>query len=194
MSHSLWGVALFRSRVRWWAAAAFGALPDIIAFLPARIQELVEGNPNLSHEPRPLSAYPAITMPLYDFSHSLFGLAIVGAATWLILGAAPSWARRRDASPQSASRGVVTLFCIGPWALHLAVDAPLHTADFFPTPLFWPFSDMVVSGIAWAQPAVWLPNLALLAVALWYTWPRAKVSLAGSEDRPGHAEEGTEGD
>lgn len=58
---------------------------------------------------------------------------------------------------------------MAPWAVHVAIDAPLHTADFFPTPLLWPFSERVIDGIPWAQPAVWLPNLALLGLVFWGT-------------------------
>lgn len=108
ISHAAWGAALFRGRVRWWAAAAVGALPDLIAFLPARIQELARGNPNLLHEPRPLSDYPAFTFRLYDFSHSIFGTALVAIGVWLVLRSSPALRRRLAASdearPRAASR------------------------------------------------------------------------------------------
>ena len=174
-SHAAWGVACFRKRVRWWAAAAVGALPDLVAFLPARVNELVHGTPNVLHEQRPMSDYPALTFDLYNFTHSLFGASLVALGAWLVLHMSDRVRKRIDAREDGAtSAGVLTLWLMAPWALHLAIDAPLHTADFFPTPLLWPFSDRVIDGIPWAQPAVWLPNLALLALALWLTWPRAQ--------------------
>lgn len=187
-SHALWGVALFRRRVKWWAAGAAGALPDLISFLPARIQELTQGKLNVLHEVRPLADYPSLTMPLYNFSHSVAGLACVGLLTWAALQRSERLARQLAAPGAPAtSSGALTAWLLGPWALHLALDAPLHSVDFFPTPLLWPFSERVVAGIPWAQPGVWIPNLVLLGLALFWTWPER--SEAGPEE-PEEPEEG----
>jgi hypothetical protein len=58
---------------------------------------------------------------------------------------------------------------MAPWALHLAVDAPLHATEFFLTVLRWPCSSWVVHGIPWAQRAVLIPNVTTLPLARWIT-------------------------
>jgi hypothetical protein len=44
------------------------------------------------------------------------------------------------------------------------LDFPFHTKEFFPTKIFWPFSNFSVDGISWATPEVWLTNLSFLLV------------------------------
>jgi hypothetical protein len=172
LSHSLWGLALTRRRLALWACLASGALPDIIAFAPARLAELQSGTLNLRHEARPLSAYPAATELLYNLTHSLAGLAALSLLALLLLSLLPAL-RERVSGPEGASLGParLTLWLMAPWALHLAMDLPLHSAEFFPTPLLWPFSDAVFDGIPWAQPTVLIPNVLLLGLAL--TWARS---------------------
>jgi hypothetical protein len=181
LSHGLWGVAIARRRVRWWLAAASGSIPDIIAFLPTRVVELIEGRPNLYHEVRPMSAYPAITQTLYELTHSVTGVAAVALLSWAVFARFPSLAARcsvRAADPLGPRR--LAAWVTAPWAFHVASDVPFHTLHFFPTPLLWPFSDWVFGGIPWAQPAVLVPNLVLLGLALWWTWPVRRAAGHGA--------------
>jgi hypothetical protein len=177
LSHGLWGVAFTRRRVRWWLAALSGAIPDVIAFLPARVVELAEGRLNYRHEVRPYDAYPAITRGLYDATHSAVGVAAVALLAYGLLRLAPGLSKRTCPLSDDPLPGPGALACwiTAPWALHVMMDVPVHTADFFPTPVLWPFSELVFDGVPWAQPLVFLPNVALLLFALWWTWPRAST-------------------
>jgi hypothetical protein len=56
------------------------------------------------------------------------------------------------------------------WPFHICLDFPFHTAQYFPTQLFWPISDFVIDGIAWNTPWVWFPNVAGILVLYLWRW------------------------
>jgi hypothetical protein len=175
LSHGLWGLAISRHKLRWWVAISSGAVGDVIAFLPARIQELLAGTLNFKHEVRPLEDYPTVTQHLYNATHSILGLLLVFTLLWLTLKVSPSLIRRlQRPGNEPCSAAHLALWITIPWALHVAMDIPLHTIDFFPTPVLWPLSSWRFGGIEWAQAAVIVPNVLLLSVALWWSWWRLR--------------------
>jgi len=110
-------------------------------------------------EGRPDAAsIPHYVYQLYDISHSLIVFALIFAIVWI-------WRKK----PQ---------WLLGPWLVHILVDIPSHSAEFFPTPLFWPISDFRVNGINWGDPVIYIPNLVLLLIAYtaWYVVDRRKKS------------------
>ena len=54
------------------------------------------------------------------------------------------------------------------WGLHVVMDIPLHSADFFPTPFLWPLSEWTFNGWEWMTPSILIPNVLLLI--LLYAW------------------------
>lgn len=154
VSHGLWGgVAFGRKSKRNFAVAFFvGMMPDLFSFGVHFITNFLGITPRMDHfggRPDP-ALIPDFIYRLYDISHSLIVFAIVFGAVWFFRKK-PQW-------------------LLGPWLLHILIDIPTHSADFFPTPLFWPVSDFKVNGINWGDPVIFFPNLALLLVAyaVWY--------------------------
>jgi len=67
-----------------------------------------------------------------------------------------------------------------PWYVHIALDIPTHTLQFFPTPVFHPISDAMFDGVRWSTPIVWFSNVGALAV-LWFYVLRKDRLQAQSE-------------
>jgi hypothetical protein len=184
LSHGLWGVALSRHKIRWWVAALSGALGDVISFLPARIDELIAGNLNVNHEVRPIEEYPALTQLLYNGTHSLSGLITIFLIIYLLLKLLPKVANYISHDKPPSSILALALWITAPWAVHIAMDIPLHTKEFFPTPLFWPIFEWGFDGIPWAQRVVIIPNVILLSIALagsfWFSSRQSSTAPAPS--------------
>ncbi len=143
-SHSLWGAGLFGGRGKFKLALFFGAFPDISSiglWLPINWIENGFGKPELA-------LIPQWVFNHYNFSHSLLVAftAIALVSLW-----------RKDIA-----------FAMLAWPLHIMLDLPFHSAEFFPTIIFWPVSDFIFDGIPWSIPWVWFSNLgALVTLYLW---------------------------
>lgn len=81
---------------------------------------------------------------LYKLSHSLIIFGVVFAIVWLIRGM-PYWE-------------------MSAWGLHILIDIPTHSKDFFPTPFLWPLSDFQISGIPWSRPWFMIVNYGALVL------------------------------
>ncbi|MEK7115730.1 MAG: hypothetical protein AAB471_02110 [Patescibacteria group bacterium] len=159
ISHGLWGSISFgrKNRRSFWVAFLFGILPDLLAFAPFTIA-MVLGLSNhewqFGEPPNP-AGFPAYIYRVYNVSHSLVIFAFVFVALWIVF--------RRPIWEFSA------------WGLHIVFDIPTHSTAFFPTPFFWPVSNLEVSGISWGDPIVFIPNILLLATLYaWYFWIRPR--------------------
>jgi hypothetical protein len=54
------------------------------------------------------------------------------------------------------------------WWSHIAIDVFTHSADFYPVPVLYPFTQRGFDGVAWNTPAFMTANYAALAaVAAW---------------------------
>ena len=54
------------------------------------------------------------------------------------------------------------------WWSHIVIDVFTHSADFYPSPVFYPFTQRGFDGLAWNTPWFMLANYtALVAVGLW---------------------------
>ena len=54
------------------------------------------------------------------------------------------------------------------WWLHLALDVPTHSRDYYAVPVLYPLSEWSFDGIAWTHPAVL--GLNYMGLALAYAW------------------------
>jgi len=146
LSHGLWGGGLFGYRGRMGLALFFGVFPDLFSFglwLPFYYRTY-----GFHWGPPPMERIPEWLLAVYPVSHSLVvaGVAVAAVSFW---------------------RKEVAFAMLG-WVFHILLDAPFHTADYFPTPIFWPVSDWMLDGIAWSNPWVWFSNVAgLVVLFLW---------------------------
>lgn len=149
ISHALWAAAVgkaaqpkLKRKLNFWVTAWWGAFPDLFAFTVPFIWmgvEMISGRASAfrfhpeSNEPpsSELSSIYNLASSLYNVSHSLFMFVMAFGVAWLLLKRIP-WE-------------------MGGWLLHILMDMPTHTYEFFPTPIFWPFSAYKFSGIHWAQ-------------------------------------------
>ena len=141
LSHALWGMGAFGFRGRPLWSLFFGALPDLFSFGIYFIINLFLHSPGFKMEKPDINELPGYVFDLYNLTHSIV------VAFFLI---------------------TLVYFCFNKnfafamlaWPLHILLDFPFHTADFFPTPILWPIIDIKFNGISWSTPYVWFSNVA----------------------------------
>ena len=152
ISHGLYGGVAFgrNSKISYWKAFFFGVAPDLFSFgilFALSILSIASG-PDFSDGPPDPASIPQYVHSLYNVTHSLIVAISVIGVVWLVRG-----------------KPLLELFA---WPLHIMVDIPTHSSDFFPTPFLWPISNFHVDGISWGMPYIFFSNIALLIVL--YTW------------------------
>lgn len=150
ISHGLWGsIAFGRSGIRsFWTAFFFGVMPDLFSFGLFTIATFlgISGRvPWGNGEPPPMNAIPPYVHDLYNITHSLIIFALVFTLVWFLREKRPYW-------------------LMAGWGLHILVDVPTHSYQFFPTPFLWPFSDYRFDGTPWGNASILLPNVTLLII------------------------------
>jgi len=159
VSHGLWGGIAFgrKNPKNYLIAFLIGVSPDIFSFgffWIARWLGLAEeisfsgGHPDQS-------LIPQYVHILYGITHSLIIFFIVFFLIWFLLKK-PYW-------------------LLGAWFIHILIDIPTHSFDFFPTPFLWPVSNYMVNGISWGNPIIFFPDVIILI--LLYTiffWKKIK--------------------
>lgn len=148
ISHGLWGGVAFgrKKKSYFWWAFAIGILPDLLSsglFTVFTSLGLMSG-PDWSNGLPDPDAIPFFVHRLYDITHSLIIFALVFLAVWFI--------RKKPFIPLWA------------WLLHILMDIPTHSTNFFPTPFLWPFPTHYVNGISWSQPYIFYPNIIVLVI------------------------------
>jgi hypothetical protein len=69
---------------------------------------------------------------------------------------------------------------LGGWPLHIIMDIPTHSREFFPTPFLWPISDVTFNGISWATAWFMIANYSLLAIVFTtLVWKFPRIDAAG---------------
>lgn len=173
LSHGLWGGVIARAANRtkprlsyWWSfwwgvfpdVAAFGIpflwLISVIAFSPMRVEDIFS-----EHRAGPLMFantywFGKFAPTVYLYSHSLVVFIGVFALAYVIRRR-PTWE-------------------LLPWLLHILMDIPTHTTQFYATPFLWPFSDVRVSGISWSTAWFMLVNYGTLLLLYLVLWPRRR--------------------
>ncbi len=164
-SHAAWGYASLRwksKNLAWWGVLA-GAAPDLLWFIPAKIDAIVRlgwhDAWNIADKPGMWRAGgPPLPAELvyeynhyYIYTHSLVLLLgvlmlvyFIGKKEWLWLGI--------------------------PYAFHLLLDFPTH--ERFQTHLFFPFSHWSFQGLSWGDPRVFYPNVIILILTYVFIWWR----------------------
>jgi hypothetical protein len=152
-SHTLWGFWIIRWRreAKW--GAFFGMLPDILTFLPL-IVYLSFSYPELHYRKPPLDVTPEFILMIYNIMHSFVTWGVVFVAVW--------WLRGRQ-----------IFYPLYSWFLHICMDIPTHSGDYYPTKFLYPLTNFYVNGISWGRWEILLPDvIALLAVYGWYFYQK----------------------
>ena len=149
ISHALWGKGVFGYRGNPYWSLFFGSLPDLSSFGIYYILKILNSTGEMEFGKPEFNDLPNWLFSLYDISHSLIiAIAFISAAYFLI--------NKNFA------------FAMLAWPLHILLDFPFHTADFFPTPILWPLIDIRFDGISWGNPYVWFSNIAGLIILFLY--------------------------
>ncbi len=158
-AHGLWTAAAaqgankkFGTRIRAGWAAWWGVFPDLFAFtvpVSLALWRRMTGPPEAAvrggHFP-----HLHLASQLYHISHSLVVFSAVFGLVWLL-----------------ARRPVLEL--LG-WALHILIDIPTHTTQFFATPFLWPVWSYRFSGISWGNRWFMLSNYTAVAIVYLLLW------------------------
>ena len=155
LSHALWGRGFFGYRGRPYWSLFFGILPDLFSFGIYFIFNLVCNPFSFQFGKPELHELPAWLFDLYDISHSLI-------TTVFFIGLVYFFINKNFA------------FAMLAWPLHILLDFPFHTADYFPTPILWPIIDVKFDGISWATPYVWFSNIAGIVALYIYRYNSVK--------------------
>ena len=147
-SHAFWGRGLFGYRGHPWLALFFGAAPDLFSFGLFMLVQIITLQFSLEPGPPSLGSLPWWVFVNYDLTHSFI-------SAFTAIGIISLY--RKDLA-----------FAMLGWPFHIVLDFPFHTREFFPTKIFWPFSNITIDGISWAEPEVWFPNLAGLIILYFY--------------------------
>ncbi len=170
-SHGLWAAAAYKGAndfalkpkskkpLRIWLAAFWGVFPDIFSFTVPFIWifgGLVLGKLKFSDLPGPKTLEPLVSpklngvlefsKSLYNISHSFIIFAAVFGILYLIFRR-PIWE-------------------MGGWFIHILIDIPSHSYQFFPTPFLWPVSGFKFDGFSWSNKWFMIINYSLL-VLVW---------------------------
>lgn len=165
LAHGLWTAAAARAgniklkkTLNLWRTVFWGVFPDLLAFtLPFAwfFLNIATGQMSLSDFPRPdpEGGPPSaagkffesgMVHLLYSLSHSLVIFLMIFAVVWTIY-----------------RRPILELLA---WLLHILIDIPTHSYQFYPTPFLWPVSRVQVDGHSWAEPIFMLINYSALAI------------------------------
>ena len=170
ISHGLWagaaGVALRRrrggSRRVVAATVMLGILPDLLQVVPTLLYGATLPDPFAfvhSHITAVPGAEPPMPPAVHAWSHHLHcvmhSVVVAGLATLVALRA---W---RAALPPLVG-----------WWLHIALDVPTHSSDYYPVPLFYPLTYWGFDGVDWTTPWVLALNYAALVAAFAWLWVR----------------------
>jgi hypothetical protein len=144
--------------------------PDLFAFgIPIIfiLTELLSGKISLPELPSPEKIEPPqqnfysivhIVSMLYSMSHSLVIFFI-----FAIILTAVSYFRHRTTPITSAQ---IIPWEMGGWMLHILIDIPTHSTQFYSTPFLWPISDIKFNGISWGS--LWFLTLNYIAIIVVY--------------------------
>jgi hypothetical protein len=174
VAHTLWagvGVALLRRRrpvpaLTVATTMGMAALPDVMHLLPI-VFWWVFGDGTWAVVRAYASALPGQepTLPplvglLSHHLHCVMHSAVVAGVVTLI-----SWAVLRS----------LWIPLLG-WWLHIVIDVFTHSADFYPSPVLYPFTQRGFDGVAWNLPWMLALNYATLGVAAWWVLRSSKVA------------------
>jgi hypothetical protein len=103
---------------------------------------------------------PGVALLTRHLHCTLHSAVIAAAVTALV------WARTK----------ILWLPLLGWWS-HIVIDVFTHSADFYPSPVLYPFTQRGFDGLAWNTPAFMAANYLALAAAAACLWlmPPARI-------------------
>jgi hypothetical protein len=166
ISHGLWATALgetlrrrgLASKWQVAGAAAFGLMPDLVALIPVSVWAI--GSESATEAIRAYIFAQPGTEPvmapwaqllehnIHCSAHSVVVLALITLLSF--------WKFRRLLIPLAG------------WWLHVVLDIPTHSREYYAVTIFYPISTWSFDGIAWTDPGVLVTNYMALAVT--YAW------------------------
>lgn len=164
VSHALWagaaGALLRRrygsSRAMVAAAVAMGAAPDLISLAPVIAWSASQPAPlallygYIAATPGTEPALPPLVGAMTHHLHCVMHSAVIAATIGLL-----AWWKRP-----------ALLVALAGWWLHIALDIPTHSSDYYAVPFLYPFTYWGVDGIPWTTP--WLLAVNYAAIAATY--------------------------
>jgi len=164
ISHGLWAFVLIR-KARFWPTVLFATFPDFIwvllivldwlNYFPTKEMRVPESLVPIMGDTASISVYPQLAYTLYDIPHSFIVCGLVFLAIYV-------WKKKGY------------LFMLG-WPIHIVMDIPTHTKEFFPTRFLYPVSDLAIDGIPWIIPSFLFSNItALIVVYGFYFYQRGR--------------------
>tara|TARA_B100000902_G_C26915618_1_gene719065 strand:- start:51 stop:530 length:480 start_codon:yes stop_codon:yes gene_type:complete len=151
LSHALWGRGVFGYKGMPIWSLFFGALPDLFSFGLYFVSNILFNPSQLKQRKPNLDELPEWVFTSYDITHSLVTAAVCILIAYFVIN--KNFA-----------------FAMLAWPLHILFDFPLHTADFFPTPVLWPILEVKFDGISWGNPYIWFSNIAGLIILYIYRY------------------------
>jgi len=146
LAHFLWTFGIFfksKDRVK---AGLMGIMPDLLSFGPHMIMSLIFGT--IAFGKPDINSIPNSVFVFYSITHSLIIFSLVMLLIYF-------FTKR------------VYWFVFG-WLIHILIDIPSHSKEFFPTPFLWPLSDFTFNGISWGTPWFMIINYSTLVIV--YSW------------------------
>lgn len=163
LSHGLWAGAAYKALNKKakkpfnvWLAGFWGIFPDLFAFTLGfawLFGNLFFGGMDFADLPRPeeIEPVPQVTPPifrltslLYSISHSAIIFLVIFGIVFLIFRR-PIWE-------------------LGGWFIHILLDIPTHSYQFYPTPFLWPLSGWTFNGFSWGTLWFLIPNYAAIII------------------------------
>ena len=102
---------------------------------------------------------PATVQLLSHHLHCIMHSAIVAGGVTLLI-----WAVRRS----------LWIPLLGWWS-HIVIDVFTHSAEYYPVPVLYPFTQRGFDGIAWNTPWMLALNYAAIAATTWWVWRSGKA-------------------
>ena len=176
VAHALWaGAGLMLAQGRWaitprttTATVALAVAPDIPHLLPilgwaalgsggaAAVSDYAIAAPG--QEPALPPAVEWLSHNLHCITHSAIVAAVVTLLLWF-------WMKS------------LWIPMLGWWS-HIVIDVFSHSADYYPSPVLWPFTRQGFDGVAWNTPVFMTLNyLALAGVYLWLILQRRRARI-----------------
>jgi len=166
VAHGLWAGIGVSAASRYWAldrktaiATVLAAMvPDVIQLLPfvGRVLFDADGVKVLTAyvtalpgmEPALPPAVASLTHHLHCIMHSAVVAGVVTALYWIVMRS-------------------LRLPLLGWWS-HIVIDVFTHSADFYPVPVLYPFTERGFDGLAWNTPWFMVANYLVIACAIVY--------------------------
>ena len=166
LSHGLWATALgetlrrrgLATRRQVLGASAFGLMPDLVALAPVSIWA-IGAESSVDAVRAYIFATPGTEPAMAPWAHMLEHRIHCSAHSLIVLSLVTLlsfWKFRWLLVPLMG------------WWLHIALDVPTHSQEYYAVTLFYPLTRWSFDGVAWTHPAVL--GLNYVALGIVYGW------------------------